>query len=293
VDARPRTHTLPHGSAGYYARPGTAGPPVVLVHSFNAAATSREMQPLFAHLTATTNRPVYALDWLGFGRSGRAARAYTAEGYRDQLRRFLVEVVGARAGRPADVVALSLGGEVAAAVALAQAPLVRRLVLVAPTGLGATRGPSDVGRFFVTSAHRVGLFEALFYAATPRAVLRRFYEEQVFRDPEDVPDALVEYAYRTVHTRGAHHAAFAFVSGRLFTPDVARTVYARLYRPTLLVVPEDASGTVQSFGEAEALVAAHPRDLTLRRLPGGLMPHWDASDACFEVVSHFLDRLTF
>jgi pimeloyl-ACP methyl ester carboxylesterase len=288
IDAAARTLALPTGSVGYYARPGT-GTPLVLVHSFNAAASSREMQPLFDHLAATTDRPVYALDWLGFGRSDRADRAYTVDLYRDQLMRFLVEVAGARPDAPADVVALSLGGEVAAGVALGQAPLVRRLVLVAPTGLGATSGPSDVGRFFVTQAHRLGLFEALFYAATPRLVLRRFYGAQVFLDPAAVPDALVEYAYRTVHTRGAHRAAFAFVSGQLFTPDAARRLYGRLYRPTLLLVPETPEDTVQGFERADALAAEHPRDLTLRRLPGGLMPHWETPAPCFDAVTSFLD----
>ncbi|MFP4228730.1 MAG: alpha/beta fold hydrolase, partial [Salinivenus sp.] len=57
------------GPIHYYVRPGT-GPPIVLLHSFNAAASPYEMKPIADHFAETTDRPLYALDWLGFGRSG-------------------------------------------------------------------------------------------------------------------------------------------------------------------------------------------------------------------------------
>ena len=301
-----RTFEMPEGRVNVYVRPG-AGPPVVFVHSFNAAASSREVAPLFEHLATTTRRPLYALDWLGFGRSARpAAAAYGPALYQRQLRSFLATL-----DAPADLVALSLGGEHAAAVTLAQAPLVRRLVLVAPTGLGPAdqrRGPAPVGRIMIRLADRLGAFELLFYPLTLRRVLRGFYARQVFRDPTAVPDALVDYAYATTHVRGVHHAPRRFVDGTLYdVDDPVRDLYARLYRPTLLLVPAPAPGEaprpdaddpdadaalVQRFDRADALVAAHPRDLRLERLPGGLLPHWEAPQPCFEALRAFLDATT-
>jgi hypothetical protein len=155
-------------------------------------------------------------------------------------------------------------------------------------------------------ADRLGAFELLFYPLTLRRVLRGFYARQVFRDPDAVPDALVDYAYATTHVRGVHHAPRRFVDGTLYdVDDPARDLYARLYRPTLLLVPTPAPGDaapdaadpdaadadealVQRFDRAEALVADHPRDLRLERVPGGLLPHWEAPEPCFEAVRAFL-----
>ena len=107
LDSRP--FEVPDGRMQCYIRTGT-GPPVVLLHSFNAVASSIEMKPIAEHLVATTDRPVYALDWLGFGRSDRRVLDYLPALYERQLYRFLAEVPDT----PADLIALSLGGEYAA-----------------------------------------------------------------------------------------------------------------------------------------------------------------------------------
>src|SRR5262245_19655656 len=52
-----------------------SAPPLLLVHSVNAAATVYEMKPLFEHYQGT--RAVYALDLPGFGLSDRSDRKYT------------------------------------------------------------------------------------------------------------------------------------------------------------------------------------------------------------------------
>ena len=70
LDAEVHEMEMMEGRARYYHRPG-AGAPVLLLHSINAAASSFEMRPIFDHLAQTTTRPLYALDWLGFGRSIR------------------------------------------------------------------------------------------------------------------------------------------------------------------------------------------------------------------------------
>lgn len=282
LDARPLEG--PGGRSQYYVRPGT-GPPIVLLHSFNAVASSFEMKPIAEHLVATTERPVYALDWLGFGRSSRGALNYTPALYRQQLYHFLTETVDA----PADLVALSLGGEYAAQVSLQAAPLVRRLVLLSPTGLSESRGPSWPGRLGLTLAAQTGIFELFYYRLTRRSSLRDFYARQIFLDADAIPDELLDYAATTAGARGAHRAPLRFVDGTLFLDDVAESVYARLYRPTLLLTPEAPASTVQSFEHLPALLGRNARDLSHESLPGGLLPHWEAPAPLFRDLDAFLN----
>jgi pimeloyl-ACP methyl ester carboxylesterase len=276
---------LPGGGVNYYHRPGT-GTPVVFVHSFNAAASSFEFQPLFEHLARRTDRPLYAMDWLGFGRSDRPDVDYVPDLYTSHLFAFLRDVVET----PCDLVGLSLGCEYAARITLQGAPMVRRLVLINPTGLSERRGPSTGGKLGIALAAGSGAFELLYYRLTREASLRDFYERQIFLTPDAVPDALVEYAYVTTHAKGAHRAPRRFVDGTLFTGDVAQTVYSRLYRPTLLLTPADPAPTVQRFDRLPEVLDAASRDLTHRPLPGGLLPHWDAPDACFDALDAFLEE---
>lgn len=273
----------PHGRSHCYVRPGT-GRPIVLLHSLNAVASSHEMVPLAEHLAATTDRPLYAVDWLGFGRSDRPALDYTPQVFGDQLYQVLADLLDA----PADLVALSLGCEYAAWMGLQAAPLVRRLALISPTGLTTARGPSTAGRLALALAGPTGLFELFYYRLTRRASLREYYERQVFLDDTAISDALLDAATTTARAKGAPHAPRRFVQGRLYVPDAATELYGRLYRPTLLLTPSTPGPTVQSFDLLSPVLDQNPRALTHRTLPGGLMPHWEAPGALLDVLEPFL-----
>ena len=280
---RTRTLETSHGRSHCYVRPGE-GRPIVLLHSFNAVASTFEMKPAAEHLAETTNRPLYAVDWLGFGRSDRPAIDYSPSTYTDQLYQVLTDLVEA----PADLVALSLGCEYAAWMALQAAPQVRRLALLSPTGLTAARGPSGPGRIALDLAGRTGAFELFFYRLTRRPSLQQYYGRQVFADPTAIPDVLLDYAESTAHTQGASHAPRHFVQGDLYLDDVADEIYGRLYRPTLLITPEKPGPTIQSFDLLSRLLDRNPRDITHHTVPGGLMPQWEAPDALWSVLDNFL-----
>jgi len=80
-------------------KPGT---PLVLIHGFGASAFHwRYNVPALAE-----ERPVYALDLLGFGLSDKPLVSYSAEVWRDQVGKFIEEVVGTKAV----VAGNSLGG---------------------------------------------------------------------------------------------------------------------------------------------------------------------------------------
>ncbi|PSQ95108.1 MAG: alpha/beta hydrolase [Bacteroidetes bacterium SW_9_63_38] len=280
---RTRTLETPHGRSHCYVRSGER-PPIVLLHSVNAVASTFELKPVAEHLATTTDRTLYAIDWLGFGRSDRPALDYEPSIYADQLYQVLTDLVEA----PADLIGLSLGCEYAAWMALQAAPQVRRLALLSPTGLTTTRGPSAPGRLALNLAGRTGAFELFFYRLARRASLQQYYTRQVFGDTAAISDALLDYAESTAHVRGAPHAPQRFVQGALYLDNVADEIYGRLYRPTLVITPEQPGPTVQSFDLLPRLLDRNARDVTHKAVPGGLMPQWETPNALWHVLDDFL-----
>ncbi|HEU4454242.1 MAG TPA: alpha/beta fold hydrolase, partial [Longimicrobium sp.] len=134
-----RIEYVPWGDVhyAYYVREGR-GRPVVLLHSINAAASAHEMRPLAKALLRDRERPVYALEWIGFGHSDRPEIEYEPEVMEDQLEHFLERVVRPAGG--ADVIGLSLGADYAAEVARRRPDLVRSLVAIEPAFEGAEIG---------------------------------------------------------------------------------------------------------------------------------------------------------
>jgi pimeloyl-ACP methyl ester carboxylesterase len=283
IDAEVEEMEIMEGRVRYYKRPGS-GVPIVLLHSINAAASSFEMRPIFEHLAAHTDRPIYAMDWLGFGISDRPPARYTPGLYQRQLRRFLSE----RLRTSADIIALSLASEYAATVAHAFPVLVRRLVFISPTGLGDSSQESMLQQAVIGVASSVGAFEVFFARLTQRAALRNFYAEHVFMKPENVPAELVEYAYVTTHAKGAHQAPRRFIQGTLSMKEYAPRTYTHVQAPTLLVIPEADSDMVQDFARAPEIAAANGEHIRLHKIYSGLLPQWEAPQELFDAIDEFL-----
>lgn len=283
VDAPVGSIHIMEGEARYYYRQGN-GTPIVLLHGINAAASSFELKPVFEHLVETTDRPIYALEWMGFGRSERPAMRYTPELYLRQLRRFLSEV----AGGEADIVALSLGCEYAASVAATFPMLVRKVVLIAPTGLTTREEFSTWSRLLTGLAYKTGFFELFFHRLTRRESLARFYEQHVFPDGA-VPPALIDYAYRSSHVQGAHRAPRHFIDGSLFLQQAARRAYRNMHVPTLLVPPTTSKGTIQNFDLLPDLLSANPSHMRAAPIGNSLLPHWETPTGFFNIVDLFLN----
>lgn len=282
LNAEIRALEMMEGRACFYQRDGS-GTPIVLLHSINAAGSSYEMKPLFDHLVRTTRRPIFALDWLGFGRSDRPPVRYSPPIYLRQLRRFLSEIVH----QSADIVAFSLAAEYAAEISNSLPYLVRKLVLVSPTGVSTRPMASIWQRALVSASDSVGAFEIFYYRLTRPELLRRFYERQIFRSRE-VPSELVEYARTTTQVKGAHYAPRYFVQGELSTGSTAFYTYAQLSVPTLITAPEQDLGLIQQFDALENLAARNPSFIEVKRMDGGLMPQWETPFNLFEAIDRFL-----
>lgn len=220
------------GQVAYYVDTRGEGRPLVLTPSVNAAASAYEMKPVWDAYVGT--RPVYAIEWPGFGSSARPDTQYTKELMTRSLN-ALVELIGA----DVDVVGLSLGGEFDARAALSD-PRIRSLALISPSGLGKPRGGTQEA-----NAEDGGkkLYDRLNSVSTPLyAALRikpsiEYFLSRSFRGPVD--SGLVDYSMDATRQPGAKYAPVYFISGQLFTDDAYGELYSKLTIPVIVLYDQD------------------------------------------------------
>jgi pimeloyl-ACP methyl ester carboxylesterase len=239
IDAERREFVgLGAGPLSYYVAREAEGRPLVLLHSVNAAASAYEMRPLFDAYRG--KRPVYALDFPGYGFSERGNRAYTPALFAAAIEDLLqTQVPG---DEPVDVVALSLGCEFAAQAALELGGRIRSLALISPTGLDHRPEEAEPERRLRANERRLRAFSVPvwsqpFYDLLATKGSIRYYLGKSFVGQPDA--GLVEYDYATSHQPGARFAPLAFISGGLFTPNIRDAVYERLTQPVLVLHDED------------------------------------------------------
>lgn len=259
-------HSPMAGQISYYADTSGDERPLALIHSVNAAASAYEMRPLFEYFRG--RRPVYAIDLPGFGFSERSNQVYSATLYATALLDFLSEI-GARERGGADIVALSLGSEFAARAARHMPDQVHSLALISPTGLSGRAG-AGTGRQWLRSALAFPLWsQALYDALVSRASLRSFLQRS-FED--EIDNGLLEYAWATSHQPGARFAPLYFISGQMFTPDAAQSLYQRVTQPALVLYDRDG---YTSFDALPALLAARSNWQAERIMPTLGMPQFE------------------
>ncbi len=278
------------GWLSYYVdRTAPSGRPLVLIHSVNAAASAYEMGPLFAAYRG--RRPVFALDLPGYGFSNRMRRAYTPQLFADAIAEFLSTQVG----KPADVVALSLGCEFTARAAMERPELFHSLVFISPSGfnrLNTGRASQKAGMRGSANAlysllsfplWRRPLFDLI---AARRSIA--FFLRQSFVGP--VTPGFVDYAYLTAHQPGAENVPLYFLSGSLFTRDAANTLYANVHTPTLVVYDQDA---FVSFDGLPSVLGQNEQWQAVRLAPSRGLPHFERLDEVTAALERFwreLDR---
>lgn len=273
--------TRESGTLACYAAGEGDAPPMLLLHSVNAAASAFEMEPLFEHYRAT--RRVYALDLPGFGASSRERVDYTPERYARAVERVLIDVVNAEK-TPAVVVSLSLASEFAARAALSSPSLVRALVHISPTGLGrAELAPGRLASLRRAVFKNDLVTRAIFPLLTARPSVRYFLRRTF---GAKVPEGLVDHAVATARVEGARFAPSDFLAGSLFTPDARGALYERVTSPQLVVHGVDP---FTDYGDLPRLVANNPR-VSVEVMPTGAMPHWESVDRVVGAIDGFESR---
>lgn len=278
------------GRIGLYAAgpSDAATPPVLLVHSINAAASAYEVRPVYERLSAT--RRVYAVDLPGFGTADRSDRRYDIRLYTDAVHDALDAIGAETGGRPVDALALSLSAEFLARAAVERPERVRSLALVTPTGFSrmqaARSGPSGSSREIpgIYAAVRFPLWsKGLYDLLVSRRSIRYFLERTW--GSKAIDDAMVDYDWASAHQPGARFAPFAFLSGRLFAADV-RDLYERLTQPVWM--PHGTRGDFRDFSGA-GWVVGRP-NWTVTPYPTGALVHFEQPDRFVSEYRAFLGR---
>lgn len=217
---------------GVHVHQAGSGPPVLLVHSINAAAGAHEMRPLTERLAA--KHTVYVPDLPGFGASDRRDIVYSPRLYTDALHRVVDAIQAQHGPAPVPALALSLGCEFLARAAVERPQAFSRLALVSPTGLMGTRarrGPAGASRA-VPGLHAVltgpGWGPALFRQLTKPGVVRYFLRRTWGGDVID--ETMWADSVAAARAPGAHHAPLYFLSAALFSADVL-ALYEALTQP--------------------------------------------------------------
>jgi pimeloyl-ACP methyl ester carboxylesterase len=207
--------------------PNASRPPLLLVHGFGASTdhwrkTIEGLQDEFE---------IWAIDLLGFGRSGKPPLAYSGQLWRDQLHDFIQEVIG----QPVVLAGNSLGGYVCLCVAAENPESARGLVLLnsaGPFSDAQPRQPSRFSRMLRSFALQDWVAFLIFQNTRRRSVIRKTLEK-VYVDKSAVTDRLVEEIYRPSCDRGAAKVfASVFKTPRGATVD---ELLGQLNKPLLMV----------------------------------------------------------
>lgn len=265
----------------YYARAGE-GIPLVFLHGINFAASAHEMRPLVHAFQRESERPIYALEWLGFGHSDRPDTSYTPELLEAQLEHFLEQTIPGDAG--ADLIGLSLGATYAVEVARRRPDLVRSVVAIEPAGLGEE--PSEIGQVWARLLFSVPGVQSAFYdrLTTPDA-LYDFARQNLFTSEFGVPEEFVRYGAETAKMEGASRPLDDFLSGRLF-PDAAADSFLHLRQPLLVIHGTVQDRRMESYTEVPELQGRPGVEVVA--LPTGALPHWERSGDVVERIKLFL-----
>jgi pimeloyl-ACP methyl ester carboxylesterase len=262
------------------------GPPLVLIHSVNAAPSAAEVRPLFEHFRAS--RTVFAIDLPGFGLSDRGDRPYDPRLMTDALH-ALAEQVQLRCGAaPIDALAVSLGCEFLARAAVERPTNWRRIALVSPTGLNGTtphRGPPGSTRtipWLRAILHSGAWTQALFALLTRPSVMRHFLRRTWGSKAIDEP--MWAYAVRSARQPGARFAPLCFLSGSLFSQDIHR-VYESLSQPVW--VSHGVRGDFADFRGLQQLRLRSNWGTTVFQT--GAMPYFEVPSEFLRQFEAFLD----
>jgi len=269
--------------AVYIAHPATPSdlPPLLLVHSVNAAASAAEVAPLFEQ--ARSHRTVVALDLPGYGHSDRSDRPYTPRLMTDAVHAAIAWTQAQTGAAAVDALGVSLGCEFVVRAQQEQPDRIRRVALVSPTGFSRSKrrhgppGSTLMLPWLYRLLTRPGWGERIFGWLTRPGVIRYFLK-RTFGRPQ-IDEALWAFAVATTCQPGARHAPLCFVSAGLFSADI-NTLYEAVRCPVWV-----SMATRGDFTDYQGRSTVDDRaNWRFEAVPGGALPY-------FEDLPGFVQRL--
>jgi len=265
------------------------GPPVLLLHSVNAAASAAEVRPMFEELQKT--HTVYAFDLPGYGLSERRAMRYTIRTMTDSIAQVAQWIKDRHPGLSVWGVGTSLSCEFLTRCAVEQPTLFTALTLVSPTGfmgLRSYRGEVGSSRFipwldWVLRGPGWGGF--LFRKLTTPKVIRYFLERTW--GSKDIDEALWQYDVLTTRAPNAEFAPLSFLSAGLFSADI-HTLYEQLQIPVLVI-----HGTLGDFKDYRGLkIVASKPNWSIQVIEGGALMYFEKPKEFFDSVALWVSKWT-
>jgi pimeloyl-ACP methyl ester carboxylesterase len=261
-----RTEYLQAGDVRVRAlRAGHGDTTVVLIHGFGEHLLTWRgvVDPLAADYR------VIALDLPGFGGSDKPAGPYTMDAMAERVGNFL-----ARYARPPTVlVGHSMGGAIAAEVAIRYPDLVQALVLIAPAGLRVGLGPIT-GGMTPGRAAAIGVWEVA------RAFITPLHDPEWMAEPVGMSDydPSTDPAFRASTAKVLQDFDFTGIGER----------FRKIRQPTLIiwgrqdpVIPYEVAQPLAKMINCNSLVTL---ERTLHR------PQAERPDTVVTILRHFLAR---
>lgn len=257
------------------------GPPILLVHSIHAVASSFEMRKI--HSALADRFTVYTLDLLGFGLSDRPAVHYDAELYIALIHDFIRDVIQ----EPTNVLASSLSAAHVIENAYRNPERFQTLALVAPTGLElATDGPGPAGRLGYGIFRIPIIGSSLFNLLTSRATIDRWLREEAFFDARHVSAEIQAAHYTTCHQENARFAPAAAYVGK-FNLDIEES-YRALNKPVLIAWGREARWATVDQSAAFRSMNANTRLRVFDRC--GILVHDECAEELADALKEYFER---
>jgi pimeloyl-ACP methyl ester carboxylesterase len=224
------------------------GPPLVFVHGLSGSWPNwLEQLPVLAD-----RHRVLAVDLPGFGHSPMPAGQISISGYA----RILDGLLGQLGIDAAAVVGNSMGGFIAAELAIAYPQRVERLVLISAAGISTHRDPRTMRAVHpLRRAERIMAASSAWFASKSDTVARRGRLRDatlgvVVRHPSRLPAALA-----AEQLRGAGKPGFVDALEAIVHYDLSER-FPEIACPTLIV-----------WGENDMLISVHDADLFAELIP--------------------------
>lgn len=204
--------------------PGSTGLPILLVHGVYGGASHRSFRELLP-LLDRAGQAVYVVDLPGAGDSAKPKRAYRIEDLDMFVTNFIQEVIGQRT----TVVAESILSASALKVSSDRPDLIRRLVLLSPTGVNTLhQPPTEREQKLYDRLYADENASDIFYQNLLTDNSLNFFLKFAFYDDSLVNENLLN-DYRVMRQNKLQkYITISFVGGQLYRPfaESARGVFA-------------------------------------------------------------------
>lgn len=252
-----------------------SGPPLLLIHSVNAAASAAEVRPPHERYSAT--HTVFSIDLSGYGFSERSDRTYTPRLMTDALHAMVAQIHLRCGPLPIDALACEF-----LARAAAEAPQnFRSLALVSPTGFRAgqqrrkSAGSTLAMSWLLNTLRGPASLRwggAVFRGLTrPRVI--RYFLERAWGD-KNIDETMWAYDVITTRQPGAEYAPLHFLSAFMFSTDI-HNIYEAITMPVWM-----SHGVRGDFTDYRGqTIVESRRNWTITAFETGAMPYFEVEDS--------------